>query len=69
MTRKINLNFMFVILVSVFLSVFFTAAVSYRLLRQEVFSNLSATARMIENLHLTEQMKKHGLRALQQTNV
>ncbi len=48
---------MFVILVSVFLSVFFTAAVSYRLLRQEVFSNLWATARMIENLHLTEQMK------------
>ncbi len=60
MTRKINLNFMFVILVSVFLSVFFTAAVSYRLLRQEVFSNLSATARMIENLHLTEQMKNGG---------
>lgn len=60
MTRKINLNFIFVILVSVFLSVFFTAAVSYRLLRQEVFSNLSATARMIENLHLTEQMKNGG---------
>ena len=60
MTRKINLNFMFVIAVSVFMSVFFTAAVSYRLLQQEVFSDLSATAGMVENLHLTEQMKKIG---------
>lgn len=61
MTRKMNLNFMFVIAVSVFLSVFFTAAVSYRLLQQEVFSDLSATAKMMENLHLTEQMKDGGL--------
>lgn len=60
MTRKINLNFMFVIAVSVFMSVFFTAAVSYRLLQQEVFSDLSATAGMVENLHLTEQMKESG---------
>lgn len=60
MTRKINLNFMFVIALSVFLSVFFTGIISYRLLQKEVFSDLSATAEIIENLGLTEEMKERG---------
>lgn len=48
---------MLVIAVAVFLSVFFTAAVSYRLLQEEVFSGLSAAADMIIKLNLTEQMQ------------
>ncbi len=60
MTRKINQNFMFVIALAVLMSVFFTAAVSYRLLCQEVFADLSAAAEMTENLHLMEQMKEDG---------
>ncbi|MCI8357039.1 MAG: two-component sensor histidine kinase [Lachnospiraceae bacterium] len=57
MTRKLNLNFMLVIAVAVFLSVFFTAAVSYRLLQEEVFADLSAAADMIEKLNLAQQMQ------------
>lgn len=57
MAKKINLNFMLVIGVSVLLSVFLTTMVSYRLFRQEVFSDLSAFAKMIEDLDFLEQMK------------
>lgn len=60
MTRKINLNFIFVIALSVFLSVFFTALVSYRLLQKEVFADLASYAEMVEALELTEQMKNNG---------
>lgn len=57
MAKKINLNFMLVIGVSVLLSVFLTTMVSYRLFRQEVFSDLSAFAKMIEDLDFLKQMK------------
>lgn len=57
MAKKINLNFMFVIGVSVLLSVFLTTVVSYHLFRQEVFDDLSAFAKMIESLDILEQMK------------
>lgn len=57
MAKKINLNFMLVIGVSVLLSVFLTTMVSYRLFRQEVFSDLSAFAKMIEDLDFLGQMK------------
>lgn len=57
MAKKINLNFMLVIGVSVLLSVFLTTLVSYRLFRQEVFSDLSAFTKMIEDLDFLKQMK------------
>lgn len=60
MTRKINLNFIFVIALSVSLSVFFTAVVSYRLLQREVFADLASYAEMAEALGLAEQMKENG---------
>lgn len=60
MTRKINLNFIFVIALSVFLSVFFTALVSYRLLQKEVFADLASYADLVEELELAEQMKNSG---------
>lgn len=60
MTRKINLNFILVIALSVFLSVFFTAFVSYRLLQKEVFEDLASYAEFVEALELAEQMKNNG---------
>ena len=47
MTKKINLNFMCVIAVSILLSAGFTAAVSYRMFQKEVFSDLSSFAEVI----------------------
>ncbi len=60
MRRKINLNFMLVIAVSVFLTVSFTALVSYRFFQREVFSDLSSFADMIERLGLAERMRDDG---------
>ena len=60
MTRKMNQNFMFVIAVSILLSVLLTAIVSYRLFQQEVFAGLSSCAKMIEQLGLIERMKEDG---------
>lgn len=60
MTRKINLNFMLVAAVSILLTVFFTAIVSYRLFQKEVFSDLSSFAEIIEDLNFMEQMKDRG---------
>lgn len=57
MAKKINLNFMLVIAVSILLSVFLTTVISYRLFRQEVFSDLSAFVQMVENLDFLEQMR------------
>lgn len=57
MAKKINLNFMLVIAVSILLSVVLTTAISYRLFRQEVFSDLSAFAQMVEDLDFLEQMR------------
>ncbi len=60
MTRKINLNFMLVTAVSILLTVFFTAIVSYRLFQKEVFSELSSFAEIIEDLNFMERMKDRG---------
>lgn len=60
MTRKINLNFMAVIAVAVFLTVVLTNFVSYRLFQQEVFSDLSSVAGLVQSLDLMEQMKQSG---------
>lgn len=61
MAKKINLNFLLVIAISIFLTVFSTAVVSYQLFKQEVFSDLSSFAEMTDNLNLTEQMKDQGI--------
>lgn len=57
MTKKINLNFMLVIAIAIFLSVSFTTIVSYRLFQKEVFSDLSSFASLIDDLDFMEQMK------------
>lgn len=57
MAKKINLNFMLVIAVSILLSVFLTTVISYQLFQQEVFSDLSAFAQMVEDLDFIEQMR------------
>lgn len=57
MAKKINWNFMLVIAVSILLSVFLTTVISYQLFRQEVFSDLSAFARMVEDLDVLERMR------------
>lgn len=61
MAKKINLNFLLVIAISIFLTVFSTAVVSYQLFRQEVFSDLSSFAEMTDNLNFMEQMKDQGI--------
>ncbi|MCI8297877.1 MAG: two-component sensor histidine kinase [Lachnospiraceae bacterium] len=60
MTRKINRDFMFVIAVAVFLTVFFTTILSYRSFQEEVFSELSSFAQMLEDLEILGQMKEQG---------
>ena len=60
MTRKINRDFMFVIAVAVFLTVFFTTVLSYRSFQEEVFSELSSFAQMLEDLEILGQMKEQG---------
>lgn len=61
MAKKINLNFMVVIAVSIFLSVFFTTAVSYRFFQKEVFAELSSFAEIMEDLQLIERMEHEGV--------
>lgn len=60
MVKKINLNFMLVIAISILLTVFFATFVSYQFFKKEVFSELRAFAKMIEDLDLMEQMKEKG---------
>lgn len=60
MTKKINLNFMCVIAVSILLSAGFTAAVSYRMFQKEVFSDLSSFAEVIGHPDLMGQMKEQA---------
>lgn len=60
MARKINLNFMLVIAVSILMSVLFTAFLSYQLFQKEVFSDLRAFAEMMEKLGVMEQMEEGG---------
>ena len=60
MTRKINLNFMAVTALAVFLTAVLINIVSYRLFQQEVFSDLSAVAALAERLELMNQMKQSG---------
>lgn len=57
MAKKINLNFMVIIAVSIFLSVFFTAIVSYRFFQKEVFAELSSFAEIMEDLQMMERME------------
>lgn len=57
MAKKINLNFMVIIAVSIFLSVFFTTIVSYRFFQKEVFAELSSFAEIMEELQLMERME------------
>ncbi len=61
MARKINLNFMVVIAVSILLSVFFTTAVSYRFFQKEVFAELSSFAELMEDLDFMERMEDEGV--------
>ncbi len=60
MTRKIKKDFMFVIAVAIFLTVFFTTVLSYRSFQEEVFSELSSFAQMLEDLAILGQMKETG---------
>lgn len=60
MAKKINLNFLFVTAVSIFLTVFFTSVISYRLFQKEVFSELSSFADIMDDLDLLTQMKNQG---------
>lgn len=61
MARKINLNFMVVIAVSILLSVLFTTIVSYRFFQKEVFAELSSFAEMMEDLDFMERMENKGV--------
>lgn len=61
MARKINLNFMVVIAVSILLSVLFTTIVSYRFFQKEVFAELSSFAEIMEDLDFMERMEDEGV--------
>lgn len=60
MTRKINLNFMIVAAVSIFLSVVSTTLVSYQMFKQEVFADLSSFAQWLCRPDFFEQLKNSG---------
>ena len=60
MTKRINLNFIFVIAAAVLLSVSFSTIVSYRLFQKEVFADLSSFAGLLEEMDVLTQMKKEG---------
>ncbi len=60
MTRKINLNFMFVTAISILLTLLLTTIVSYQMFQKEVFSDLSSIAKLLERLDLIAQMKERG---------
>lgn len=53
-----NIKIVFVIIVSIFLTVFLTTIVSYQLFQKEVFSDLSSFAEILEELDMMEQMKE-----------
>lgn len=59
MKKKINLNFMLVIVFSVFLTVFLTTIVSYQLFKKEVFSDLSSFVEIMDDTDLVRQMKEN----------
>ena len=58
MKKKINLNFMLVIVFSVFLTVFLTTIVSYQLFKKEVFSDLSSFVEIMDDTDLVRQMEE-----------
>lgn len=58
MKKKINLNFMLVIAVSVFLTVFLTTIVSYQLFKKEVFSELSSFVKIMDDMDFVDQMRE-----------
>ena len=55
MIRKHNLNFIPVIMVSIFLTVFLTTIVSYQIFKKEIFSDLSSVAENLEKLNILEE--------------
>jgi len=59
MKKKINLNFMLVIVFSVFLTVFLTTIVSYQLFKKEVFSDLSSFVEIMDDTDLVRQMEEN----------
>lgn len=60
MRKRINLNFILVVAISIILTVCLTTIVSYRLFRNEVYSDLCSFAELIDDLDLLEQMEERG---------
>lgn len=60
MRKRINLNFILVVAVSIILSVCLTTIVSYRLFQSEVYADLCSFAELIDDLDLLGQMKERG---------
>ena len=61
MIRKHNLNFIPVIMVSIFLTVFLTTIVSYQIFKKEIFSDLSSVAENLEKLNILEGLRTEGI--------
>ncbi|MCX4353106.1 MAG: ATP-binding protein [Lachnospiraceae bacterium] len=61
MTKRINLNFIFVIAAAIILSVSFSTIVSYRLFQKEVFADLASFAGLLEEMDVLDKMKKEGV--------
>ena len=61
MIRKHNLNFIPVIMVSIFLTVFLTTIVSYQIFKKEIFSDLSSVAENLEKLDILEGLRTEGI--------
>lgn len=60
MVKKINLNFVLITAVSIFLTTVLTTFVFYRHFQREVFSELSSFAQMVDHLDLMKQMQDQG---------
>ena len=60
MRKRINLNFILVVAISIIVTVCLTTIVSYRLFQNEVYSDLCSFAELIDDLDLLEQMKERG---------
>ena len=61
MVKKINLNFVLVTAVSIFLTSILTTFVFYRNFQKEVFSELSSFAHMVDHLDLMQRMREQSL--------
>lgn len=60
MVKKINLNFVLVTAISIFLTTILTTFVFYRHFQREVFSELSSFAQMVDHLDLMQRMREQG---------